>query len=112
MSLKDRALDYFTAFSNKELDVLAGMFDGHVTLRDWEISVSGKTSVVAANKNIFDSVETITVTPLKLYQDNNTVVAEISLDIYDNDGETTVLKVVDVIEFVGDKIRSVRAYKG
>jgi hypothetical protein len=56
---KSIALDYFTAFSNKELDVLAGMFDDHVTLRDWEISVSGKTSVVAANKNIFDSVETI-----------------------------------------------------
>jgi hypothetical protein len=112
MSLKDRALEYFTAFSNKELDTLASMFDDHIILRDWEMSASGKTSVVAANKNIFDSVETIIVTPLKLYQDNNTVTAEISIDVYDNDGETTVLKVVDVIEFVGDKIRSVRAYKG
>jgi ketosteroid isomerase-like protein len=111
-NLKDQALEYFTAFSNKELDALAGMFDDHVTLRDWEMSASGKTAVLAANKNIFDSVETITVTPLKLYQDDNTVSAEISIDVYDNDGVTTVLKVVDVIEFVGDKIRSVRAYKG
>ena len=66
-NLKDQALEYFTAFSNKELDALAGMFDDHVTLRDWEMSASGKTAVLAANKNIFDSVETITVTPLKLY---------------------------------------------
>jgi len=111
-NLKDRALEYFTAFSNKELDRLADMFDDHVTLRDWEMSAAGKTAVLAANKNIFDSVESITVTPLKLYQDDNTVSAEISIDVYDNDGVTTVLKVVDVIEFVGDKIRSVRAYKG
>jgi len=111
-NLKDRALEYFTAFSDKDLSTLTGMFDDHVTLRDWEMSASGKTAVLAANKNIFDSVETITVTPLKLYQDDNTVSAEISIDVYDNDGVTTVLKVVDVIEFVGDKIRSVRAYKG
>jgi ketosteroid isomerase-like protein len=111
-TLKDRALEYFTAFSNKDLDTLASMFDDHITLRDWEMSAAGKTLVLGANKHIFDSVEIITVTPLKLYQDDNTVTAEISIDVYDNDGETTVLKVVDVIEFVGDKIRSVRAYKG
>jgi hypothetical protein len=112
MDLKDRAVEYFTAFSNKNLKALADMFDDHVTLRDWEMSAAGKTLVLGANKHIFDSVESITVTPLKLYQDENAVIAEISIDVYDNDGQTTVLKVVDIIEFVGDRIRSIRAYKG
>ncbi len=112
MTLKDLALNYFEAFSNKDLDKLATMFDDHVTLRDWEMSASGKTAVLAANKNIFDSVESITVTPFKLYQDANTVSAEISIDVYDNDGVTTTLIVVDIIEFASNKIRSVRAYKG
>ena len=112
MTLKDLSLSYFEAFSNKNLDALTTMFDDHVSLRDWEISASGKTAVLSANKNIFDSVESITVTPIRLYQDDNVVAAEISIDVYDNDGITTVLKVVDVIEFAGDKIRSIRAYKG
>lgn len=111
-NLKDRALEYFDAFSNKDLDKLATMFDDHITLRDWEVSASGKTAVLGANKHIFDSVETITVTPIKLYQDADTVAAEISIEVYDNDGETTNLIVVDVIEFVGNKIKNVRAYKG
>jgi len=112
MDLKQLCLEYFTAFSNKDLDKLAGMFDDHVSLRDWEMSASGKSSVLSANKHIFDSVESITVTPLVLHQDANTVVAEISIEVYDTDGATTILLVVDIIEFVGNKIRSVRAYKG
>ena len=110
--LKDLALKYFETFSRKDLAGLAVMFDDHVSLRDWEVSVSGKTSVLGTNKNIFDNVETITVTPLRLHQDTNTVAAEILIDVYDNNGVAVTLLVVDVIEFVGDKIKSIRAYRG
>jgi len=78
------------------------------SLRDWNGLAEGRTDVETANKNIFDSVETITVTPTALYQDGNTVSAE--LDILINGTEK--LLVVDVITFEGDKIASVRAYKG
>ena len=110
--LKGICLEYFSAFSNKDLDKLAGMFDDHVTLRDWEMSVSGKTAVLSANKHIFEQVENITVKPLILHQDNNIVAAEILIEVYDNNGETTNLAVVDVIEFNSGKINSIRAYKG
>ena len=108
MSLKTLAEQYFATFSRKDLDGLAGMFSDSAELRDWTGDAVGKTDVLAANKNIFDSVETITVTPLALYEDGNTVAAEIEVLI---NGEEKLL-VVDVITFEGVKITAVRAYKG
>ena len=106
--LKQLATDYFATFSRKDLNGLADMFAESAALRDWTGSAQGKTDVLAANKNIFDNVDTITVTPLSLYEDGNTVAAEIEVLI--NDVEK--LLVVDVITFEGDKITGVRAYKG
>ena len=106
--LKQLASNYFETFSSKDLDGLAKLFTDDPSLRDWTGLAEGKTNVSTANKNIFDSVETITVTPTALYQDGNTVSAE--LDILINGTEK--LLVVDVITFEGDKIASVRAYKG
>lgn len=107
--LKRLALKYFETFSNKDLDGLADMFADDVDLRDWNIQALGKTDVLVANKNIFNNVKTISVAPLELYRDNNTVVAEIEILV---NGEE-YLSVVDVIMFNDEgKIVSVRAYKG
>lgn len=109
MDLKLICLEYFETFSRKDLDALELMFTGDVTLRDWEITATGIDEVLAANKKIFDSVESIHVMPLHLYQDNNTVAAEISIDV--NGGEH--FSVVDVITFSeAGKIANIRAYKG
>ena len=108
MSLKTLAEQYFETFSRKDLDGLAGMFSDTAELRDWTGAASGKSDVLAANKNIFDSVDTITVTPTALYEDGNTVAAEIEVLI---NGEEKLL-VVDVITFDNGKITAVRAYKG
>ena len=107
-TLKDLAIQYFAVFSNKDLDGLAGLFTDNPSLRDWGGLAEGKADVLSANKTIFDNVDTITVTPLSLYQDGNTIAAEIEVLI--NGGEK--LLVVDVITFEDDKIASVRAYKG
>ncbi len=106
--LKQLATDYFTTFSRKDLDGLDSMFADTAALRDWTGSAEGKANVLTANKNIFDSVDTIVVTPLALYQDGNTVAAEIEVLI----NGVEKLLVVDVITFDGDKITGVRAYKG
>jgi len=108
MTLKEIATQYFETFSRKDLNGLASMFTDTVTLRDWERSASGKVDMLAANKSIFDAVDTITVTPMALYEDSNTVTAEIEVLVNDD----TRLLVVDVITFEGDKISSLRAYKG
>ena len=108
MTLKETATQYFETFSRKDLDSLAVMFTDDVVLRDWERSAEGKVDMLAANKAIFDAVDTITVTPLALYEDGNTITAEIEVLV---NGDTKLL-VVDVITFIGDKISSLRAYKG
>jgi hypothetical protein len=108
-NLKPLAEQYFKTFSSKDLDGLAVMFAGDATLRDWEISAIGIDDVLAANKKIFDSVEYIHVSPLNLYQDGNTIVAELSIVV----SGAVHLYVVDVIVFNdAGKIRSIRAYKG
>lgn len=108
MDLKALCNTYFETFSRKDLEGLAGLFSTNPTLRDWTGSADGFDNVLAANKSIFDAVETIVVTPLSLYQDGNTVAAEIEVLI----NGTDKLVVIDVITFDGDKISSVKAYKG
>jgi ketosteroid isomerase-like protein len=107
-NLKQLATTYFEMFSRKDLDGLADMFTDDVTLRDWTRSASGKNDMLAANKDIFDSVNTITATPVALYEEDDAVVAEIVILV--NNDES--LLVVDVIKFQDDKISSVVAYKG
>jgi ketosteroid isomerase-like protein len=108
IDLKAIATEYFETFSRKDIDGLEEMFADDVTLKDWTISASGIIGVVAANKKIFESVETIQVSPTALYQDNDTVVGELLITV--NNEEQ--LYVVDVIKFRDDKITSIRAYKG
>ena len=109
MDLKSLCLKYFETFSRKDLDGLEVMFTGDVVLRDWEISATGIDEVLTANKKIFDSVEYIHVMPLNLYQDDNTVIAELSIVV----SGAVHLSVVDLITFNDTgKISSIRAYKG
>ena len=109
MDLKSICLEYFETFSRKDLDSLALMFTGDVVLRDWEISATGIDEVLAANKKIFNSVKYIHVMPLHLYQDNNTVAAELSIVV----SGAVHLSVVDIITFNDTgKIVSIKAYKG
>lgn len=109
MSLKNRALKYFDAFSNKDFDALELMFFAGSMLRDWEVKAHGKIEVFAAFKKIFDSVDTITVVPIMMYEDGNVVIAELKIII---DNKETIL-VTDVILFdESGRIVSIKAYKG
>jgi hypothetical protein len=75
--------------------------------------VEGIDEVLKANQNIFDSVDTIVVKPIRVWdflsQEDNVVVAELEIVVND---EVTEL-VTDILEFDDDeKIKSIRAYKG
>ena len=85
------------------------MFAENISLRDWDITAVGKEQVVTANRTIFTAVETIEVTPIHLYQEGQTVIAELEILIDD----TERLLVIDVLQFDRHgKIESIRAYKG
>ena len=109
----DKSLEYFTTFSEKDSDGLRNMFSNDVYLRDWEILANGIDEVVAANQDIFDNVECIVATPIRvgdfLSHEDNVVVAELEIVV---NGEEKLL-VTDILEFDDDeKIKSIRAYKG
>jgi len=108
MDLKQLAEKYFETFSRKDLGGLAVMFDKDVALFDWEISADGIDQVLAANKKIFDSVDTIKVVPWSIYQDGNTISAQLKIIV----NEAEVLEVADFIVFKDDKIVMIKAYKG
>ena len=105
--------EYFRAFSEKDSDGLRNMFSNDVYLRDWEILANGIDEVVAANQDIFDNVESIVATPIRVWDflshEDNVVVAELEIVV---NGEEKLL-VTDILEFDDDeKIKSIRAYKG
>ena len=106
--LKELAIQYLTTFSNKDIEGLDTMFTDDVTLRDWEASAEGREDTIKATQIIFDNVDTIKVTPLAIYQELDTIIAELTVVIND---ETTML-VTDVINFVDGKISNIRAYRG
>ena len=109
MTNRDKLFTYFQKFSDKDLEALAEMFAEDVRLTDWDISESGKDDVVAANKRIFDSVESIVVKPLSVYSDGDDSFA-VEILILVNDKE--ILEVVDVICFNEEGlINSIKAYK-
>ena len=100
--------NYFEIFSNKDIQGLENLFSDDVILQDWDILAKGKKQVLDANKNIFDSVESISVTLNNLYLDE--LVAICLIEIIINNEET--LKVIDIIKFNDEnKIIEVSAYK-
>jgi len=109
MKHRSDLIKYFTAFSNKNIDLLSKMFSDDIELVDWNISAKGKEKVIEANENIFDNVKKIQITPIKFYSNSDTSYSvQISISI--DNAET--FEVIDVIEFDHDGlISSVNAYK-
>ena len=109
---------YFKAWNNMDLKALGDLFADNCSLRDWEISAQGKEDVLAVNKKIFDSVESIKAEILNLHESNrkrnsypvygSVVTAELEIIV---NGEERLL-VTDIIEFEKRKIKAIRAYKG
>lgn len=112
MNYKEKLEKYFKTFSNKDLEGLSQMFSDDVTLVDWDINASGKEEVLNANKEIFQSVDTINVVPYFYYAGENAYAVEI--DVIVNSGKVSeeILHVVDVICFNQEGlIQSIEAYK-
>jgi len=80
-----------------------------VALKDWNIHVSGKTKVMKATQDIFDSVSTITVCPVSFFSNSDYSYAVLIL-ITINGGHP--IKVIDVINFnIDGKIELVNAFR-
>ena len=104
----EKACIYFETFSNKDLEKLAEIYSDDVVLTDWDIHFEGKNDVLKANKNLFDSLDTINIKVANIGQNEHYIFAEIDITI----NKDLILHVVDVLEFdLQHKIKSIRAYK-
>lgn len=103
------ACNYFEAFSNKDLEKLSQIYSEDVSLADWEpLFFDGKNSVLEANKNLFDSVDSLNIVVKRIGLNDKNVFAEIDILI----NNTIQLFVVDILEFDEfNQIKSIRAYK-
>ena len=119
-SILEKSLEYFEAFNRHDLDELREMFSEDISLRDWEVSVSGIDEVLGANSRIFGSVDSISITPIMVYEGEDKLLmgpldvagtSIIELEILINGKEK--LLVTDILDFNRDgKIKSIRAYIG
>ena len=108
-NLKERALHYFSVFSNKKLDELADLLSEDVYLKDWETEASGKEDVLKVNKNIFEAVKTIEIKPVLLLVDGDYVSAHLEILI----NKEEVVRVLDLLKFNNSqKISRILAFKG
>lgn len=102
--------NYFDYFSKKDINNLKELFSKDVELIDWEINSKGINDVIESNKNIFNSVDTIKVKLMNIYENSSdkSFCCEILITV----NEDTYLKVIDIIRFDEQgKIRQVSAYK-
>ncbi len=106
--MKEFIKKYFEHFSNKDLEKLSDMFSEEIVLQDWNIIAEGKKKVLEENKNIFNSVESISVKLNELYIDGNVATCLIKILINNNEA----IKVIDIIKInTNGKIIEISAYK-
>mmetsp|Transcript_92875 Transcript_92875/g.200800 ORF Transcript_92875/g.200800 Transcript_92875/m.200800 type:complete len:114 (-) Transcript_92875:53-394(-) len=110
--LEPLARKYFEVWNSQDLGELAKLFTPGATLRDWDIEKEGRDAVVEANGGIFKAVPGIKIEVLRVHVSPGTSAASCEILVKLNDGTDTVLKVVDIIEYEGDLIKAVRAFKG
>ncbi len=108
-SNKQLCLSYLKMYAKKDLNGIVELFSDDIILRDWKIRVVGKEKAMKETQKNFESVDVIEIETLAVYENENTVAAELKITI-DN---TEELFVVDVITFNSEsKIESIRAYLG
>lgn len=113
--MTDLIAQYFEAFNNKDLNTLSELYADNVILNEWNENIfTGKEAVLKANKELFDKFNNICIEILTSGIDD---VSSSTLYISLNEIAVTLddevhINVVDVIEIIDDKIRSITAYKG
>jgi hypothetical protein len=89
-----RISEYFRAFNEKDINVLADLYAEEVILKDWTGKWDGKYSVLSANKELFQSHPELKITLNRIENKSNTSYCYISILL-----ENTKLEVLDCIYF-------------
>ena len=107
--INELSMKYFEAWNNHDLSTLSEISSDEVTLRDWELSVSGKSDFLKANSEIFKNNPGIKAELMNIFIKGDEIVAILHISSHDSD---VILPVVDHIKFENNKIASIVAYRG
>jgi len=109
LTRKELFIAYLRHYSDKDIAKISDMLAEGIRLRDWKISVLGKATAIAETEKNFNSVDTIEIDILHIYESEQTVTGELRIVV----DKTETLHVVDIITFnENNKIESIRAYLG
>ena len=107
--INELAVKYFEAWNNHDLGTLSEISSDEITLRDWELSVSGKSDFLQANSEIFTQNPGIAAELKDLFINGNEIVAILHISSH---ASNDIHPVVDHIKFENKKIASITAYRG
>ena len=100
---------YLHFYESRDLDAIAELFAEQIQLRDWTLSVVGKAAALAETRHNFESVESLQIEILSLFESADGVAGELRILINGRDE----LYVVDVLRFDADgRIDQIHAYVG
>jgi hypothetical protein len=109
MSHKNSFLHFLNCYAKKDIHGISQMLAEDASLRDWNISVSGRPEVEAETRRNFQDAESIEIDVLHLYEGHDAIAGELKIVV----NKTIELFVVDVIQFDSDsKVKAIRSYKG
>lgn len=106
---KNIILSYLKFYEKKDLNSIEKIFSDDIILRDWKIRVEGKEMALIETKKNFESVDSIQIEVISLYENKNSVAAELKIII----NGSQELYVVDVITINPQgRITSIKAFIG
>lgn len=100
---------YLKKYEEKDINAIQEMFAEDILLRDWKICVRGKDMALAETQKNFDSVHSIKITVLSVYENENACAAELHI-LLDDKEELYVMDIITVN--TAGKICSVKAFIG
>jgi len=102
---KEIVTQYYEHLTNKDVDSLKSLLSDTVAIKSATLTTDGKTSVGDGFTAVFESATSIQLVSTVLYQDGNTIIAEIGLNI---DG--ALLDICDVITVENELITAIHSY--
>ncbi len=100
---------YLAAYAARDLAAIEPLFADAITLRDWQIRVTGKAAALDETRKNFAAVQQLSIDVLAAYEREGGVAAELKIVV---DGRDT-LYVVDVFDIDADgRIAAIRAFIG
>lgn len=109
MDTSNLFLHYLDCYAKKDIESISQMLADNVSLRDWNISVTGREAVESATRDNFHAAKSIEIEVIHFYQGPASVAGELRILV----NKSIELYVVDVIVFnTASQIQAIRAYIG